>query len=124
MADYQHLWDQMRPGEYSSTVLRYVDSAYIPDDPANSDRAKYDEYTAAGGVTDPPPPLPEPPPPEPDANVRLDTGAQDAKAAWDANTPPAERVETGGMSTEERLIRLEASLTELVNGHMASVRLP
>ena len=119
-AEYQHLRDAMDPTQISDNVLRYADSATIPPDPGNRDRQIYNEYTAAGGVTDPPDPLPEPPPPEPDANVRLDTGAQAAKTAWDANTPAAaDRAGAeGGMSTEERLVRLEASLTALVDGHM------
>ena len=58
MAEYQLLND-------TATVLRRIDSAYIPDDPANRDRAEYSAWVADGGVPDPAPLPPEPPPPEP-----------------------------------------------------------
>lgn len=58
MAEYQLIAD-------STTVLRTIDSAYIPDDPANRDRAEYNQWLAEGNVPDPAPAPPEPPPPEP-----------------------------------------------------------
>ena len=119
-AEYQQTWNMMTdpPSVSETTILRIADQAHIPCDGANRDYQEYLTWEAEpGNDIDPPPPLPEPPPPEPDANVRLDTGAQGAKAAWDANTISG-RAEPGGMSTEERLVRLEASLTALVDGHM------
>lgn len=54
MADYQQLRDP--DGQISSTVLRYRDNAYIPDDPANRDRAEYSAWLAEGNTPDPPAP--------------------------------------------------------------------
>lgn len=62
--------DMMAEYQLTATdvVIRTEDQAYIPNDPANRDRAKYEEWIAAGGVPDPyvepPPPVPAPPPPE------------------------------------------------------------
>jgi hypothetical protein len=58
MAEYQLTANE-------NTVLRRIDSAYIPDDPANRDRQEFDRWVADGGVPDPAPLPPEPPPPEP-----------------------------------------------------------
>lgn len=49
MADYQHISN-------SDAVLRYSDQAHIPPDGGNRDWQAYQDYVAAGGVTDPPPP--------------------------------------------------------------------
>jgi len=49
MAEYQLLTD-------TTSVLRRADNAFIPDDPANRDRAVYTQWLADGGVPDPPPP--------------------------------------------------------------------
>ena len=54
MADYQQTRNP--DGSIGDVVIRYSDGAFIPPDPANRDRQQYDEYTAAGGVTDPPAP--------------------------------------------------------------------
>lgn len=53
MAEYQLLPDTATGP--NTTVLRVADQAYIPDDPANVDRQKYDEWLAAGNVPDPAP---------------------------------------------------------------------
>ena len=48
-------------------VIRTKDGATIPNDPANRDRAEYDEWLADGGVPDPyvpPPDVPLEPKPE------------------------------------------------------------
>jgi hypothetical protein len=37
----------------SDTIIRVVDHASIPNDPANRDRAAYDVWLAAGGVPGP-----------------------------------------------------------------------
>jgi hypothetical protein len=41
---------------HSPTVIRTADQAYVPDDPANRDRAVYSQWLADGGVPDPPAP--------------------------------------------------------------------
>jgi hypothetical protein len=59
MADYQ-LTD-------SDIVIRVADGAAIPNDPANRDRAEYEQWLTDGGVPDPyvaPEPLPPDPAPE------------------------------------------------------------
>jgi hypothetical protein len=63
-ADYKQIHDPLT-GTISETILRTADSAYIPNDPANSDRRLYEEWLAEGNTPDPPDPLPEPPPAEP-----------------------------------------------------------
>jgi hypothetical protein len=37
----------------TDTVIRTFDSAFIPNDPANRDRAEYEQWLADGGVPDP-----------------------------------------------------------------------
>lgn len=64
MADYQQLLDPFT-GDIASTILRRMDQAYIPDDPANRDRQQYEMWLAAGNIPDPPDPPPEPPAPQP-----------------------------------------------------------
>jgi hypothetical protein len=65
MADYQ-LTD-------TDMVIRTADHASIPNDPANRDRAEYEQWLAAGGVPDPyVPPEPVPPAPQPETSVLYD----------------------------------------------------
>jgi hypothetical protein len=45
MADYQLTATEM--------VIRNADGAWIPNDPANADRAEYEQWLADGGVPDP-----------------------------------------------------------------------
>jgi hypothetical protein len=52
-----------------SSVVRTVDHAYIPNDPANRDWVEYQQWLADGGVPDPYKP---PPPPRPDAVTIVD----------------------------------------------------
>jgi hypothetical protein len=56
MADYQLT--------ATDVVIRTADQAHIPNDPANRDRAEYEQWLADGGVPDPYVP-PEPMPPTP-----------------------------------------------------------
>jgi hypothetical protein len=56
MADYQLT--------ATDVVIRTADQAFIPNDPANRDRAEYEQWLADGGVPDPyvPPPAAKPAP--------------------------------------------------------------
>ena len=118
-AEYKFLYDATNAYGVSETVLRYIDSAYIPPDPANVDRQAYDEYTAAGGLTDPPI-IPPTPTPAPDPNARLDDGVSAAVSTYQQHTPPAERGGQGGLTAEERLLRLEETMKAMCNGQMGT----
>jgi len=50
MADYQLT-------ETDAFVIRTIDQAWIPNDPANRDRAEYEQWLEDGGVPDPVPPV-------------------------------------------------------------------
>lgn len=63
MADYQLT--------ASDAVIRTEDQALIPNDPANRDRAEYDEWLDDGGVPDPYVELPPPEPMPDEQNVVL-----------------------------------------------------
>lgn len=127
MADYQQLNDPLT-GQISATILRRIDSAYIPDDPANRDRQEFNAWVAEGNTPDPPDPLPEPPPPEPDANARIDAGAAAAVDTYqNAPMPPPVVSETapvqGGLpEVEARLHRLETTIQNWVEGQMADTQ--
>lgn len=127
MAEYQQLMDPMTQ-QLSGTVLRRIDTAYIPDDPANRDRAEYSAWLAEGNVPDPPDPLPEPPEPVPDANARIDAGAKAAVETYqEAPMPPPSADPTapvqGGLpEIEARLNRLETTIQNWVEGQMTDTQ--
>jgi hypothetical protein len=57
----------------TDVVERTADHAFIPNDPANRDRAGYDKWLEAGGVPDPyVPPEPVSPQPTPEDQVLYD----------------------------------------------------
>jgi hypothetical protein len=65
MADYQLT--------SNDSVIRTADGASIPNDPANRDRAEYEQWLADGGVPDPyVPPEPVPPTAQPETEVLYD----------------------------------------------------
>jgi hypothetical protein len=54
MSKYKQLWDATAPDNVSPIIVRVEDQAFIPPDPANRDRAEYDEWLAEGNTPDPP----------------------------------------------------------------------
>jgi hypothetical protein len=64
MADYQLT--------ATDIVIRTEDGASIPNDPANRDRAEYEQWLADGGVPDPVATEPLPPDPAPETTVLYD----------------------------------------------------
>jgi hypothetical protein len=57
----------------TDVVIRTEDGASIPNDPANRDRAEYEQWLVDGGVPDPyVPPDPVPPEPSPEDVVLYD----------------------------------------------------
>jgi len=57
-----------------SCVIRNLDGASIPNDPANRDWVEYQAWLTAGNIPDPAPPPPPPTLPTPDANARITAG--------------------------------------------------
>ena len=62
-AEYKQLIDAMTGG-ISETVLRVSDGAFVPNYPANRDRAEYTAWLAEGNTPDPPDPLTGAPAPQ------------------------------------------------------------
>jgi hypothetical protein len=57
----------------TDTIIRTEDGAAIPNDPANRDRAEYEQWLAAGGVPDPyVEPEPVPPTAAPESTLLYD----------------------------------------------------
>jgi hypothetical protein len=57
----------------TDVVIRNADEAHIPNDPANRDRAEYEQWLADGGVPDPyVPPESVPREPQPETTVLYD----------------------------------------------------
>jgi hypothetical protein len=112
MADYRLTAD-----DYG--VIRTADQAYIPNSTSNYDWLEYQAWLDAGGVPDPYVP-PEIPPPPPDPNARLDTGVQAAVDSYNQHSTVPQQLPggSGGLSTEERLIRLEETLKAMCDGQM------
>src|SRR3954468_16420557 len=115
MAEYQLLTSPT--GEISGSVKRRADGAFIPPDPANRDRAAYNQWLDEGNVPDPPDAPPEPAPPEPNANVRLDAGVQ-AAVTYFNDTPIPEGLGAAN-SLEARVDRLEATVKAMLEGQMS-----
>jgi hypothetical protein len=108
-AEYQHI------ANYDG-VKRYIDEATIPPDGGNRDFQQWLEYDAAGGVTDPAP-IPPEPVVVPDPNQRLDDGVTAAVDTYSQYTPAQLAGGAGGMSNEERLLRLEETMQAMVTAH-------
>jgi hypothetical protein len=101
-------------------VSRTEDGMPMPDT-----EPEYVAWIEAGGVPDPyvPPPVNTTAPPT--SAARLDDGVNSAMATWNENTPQAAPGGgQGGLSVEERLKRLEASLIAMVEGHGLSTSAP
>jgi hypothetical protein len=99
-------------------VKRYIDEATIPPDEANRDWQEFLAWDAIEGNDPDPAPVPPEVVPVPDPNVRLDSGVQAAVETY--NAPIVDQQGgSGGLSVEERLLRLEESLKAMCNGQMA-----
>jgi hypothetical protein len=101
--------------EYALTAIPEVVIHTEDGAPVASDDPEYVAWLAAGGVPDPfvPPPITTTGDPSGNPHVRLDSGVTTAVDVWNANTPQAAPGGgQGGMSVEERLLRLEETVRE------------
>lgn len=87
------------------TILRTIDSAFIPDDPANVDFQRYLAWLGEGNTPDPAPIPPEPPPPTP-----VELPAQ-PEAPMDAATKSYVDVEIAKMGVRINALETRAGLT-------------
>jgi hypothetical protein len=109
MADYQQLLDQTA-NEISDTILRRMDSAHIPNDPANRDRQSYETWLSEGNVPDPPDPPPEPPAPEPTELAAHPEDPMDACTKAYTDTKIATEIATAVAPLQDALLDIQRRL--------------
>ena len=61
---YSQVWDHMRNQVSDRMIMRDIDGAFIPNDPANRDYQDYLAWLDAGNEPTPYTPPPPPPPPQ------------------------------------------------------------